>query len=47
MADHNIHNLQAALFGQWYRSNGVISVPSLDYLCNKLSQQEWHISQPA
>lgn len=47
MADHNIHNLQAALFGQWYRSNGVISVPSPDYLHNKLSQQEQHIAQSA
>lgn len=47
MADHHIHDLQAALFGQWYRSNVVISVPSLDYFYNKLSQQEWHISQSA
>lgn len=47
MAHHNSHNLQAALFGQWYRSNGIISVPALDYLHNKLAQQEQHISQSA
>ena len=47
MANHNIHNLQAVLFSQWYRSNGTISVPPLGYLHSKWAQEEQCISQLA
>lgn len=46
-ACNTIHNLQAVLFSQRYRSNGIISVPSLDDLHNKLAQQERRFSQSA